>query len=79
MEECNYRKKKRILRGRIESSLNFVLFILGKLKDDSFENLIETEIDGVIISLGLNNDNVKRNLDAKKVEEADDKAVDINQ
>lgn len=79
MEECNYGKKKRILRGRIESSLNFVLFILGKLKDDSFENLIETEIDGVIISLGLNNDNVKRNLDAKKVEEADDKAVDINQ
>ena len=69
VEECNYGKNKRILRGRIESSLNFVLFILGKLNDDSFKELIESEIDEIIISLGLSQNNVKRNLDMTKAEE----------
>lgn len=70
MEECNYGKNKRILRERIESSLNFVLFILSKLEDESFKNLMESEVDNIIIVLGLNKDNVKRNLD-KKDEETD--------
>lgn len=63
MEECNYGKNKRILRGRVEASLNFVLCILIKINDDSFKEVIKSEINDIVVLLGLNKNNVMKNLD----------------
>ena len=66
IDECNYGKNKKILRARVESSLNFVLYILNRIGDVSFFKVIENEINDIINSLGLNKEDVYRNIEIAK-------------
>lgn len=62
VSECGYGKNKKILKERIESSLNFVLYILGRIGDVLFFREIKKEIDSIIVSLGLNKDVVYKHV-----------------
>ena len=62
IDECSYGKNKKILKGRVESSLNFVLYILGRIGDSSFFGVIKTDIDNIITTLGLNKHVVYKNI-----------------
>ena len=62
IDECGYGKNKKILRSRVESSLNFVIYILNRIGDDSFFSVTNKDIEYIITCLGLNKDAVYQNV-----------------
>lgn len=55
INECGYGNKKRILKGRIEATLNFILFIMKRINDTCLNDSMKESISAIKITLRLEN------------------------